>query len=426
MQEKMPDRSGEDPLGGRGTKPLAMRRVHEAMEEAIVEGVFPGAVLLVAFEGEVLFHRAYGQRQVLPQPLPMILDTRFDLASLTKAVATSLAAMLLVQGGHLSLEDRIHPFLSVWGAARAGEAWTGITLRHLLSHSTGLPAWQPYYLEIEKRGWLGNPREARRQAIRWIVEEPRLFPPGTRSLYSDLGFILLGAWLEEVAGQTQDHFCQERIFRPLGLSHTGFRPLYWSLGHPPHRAQGSPSPTFSQVALRLGPPPGPSSPLFFAATEDCPWRKRILCGEVHDENAHALGGVAGHAGLFSTAGEVYQLAETLRRAYRGEAGGPFIPQVVQTFFTRQVLGSPGGEVTEGSFALGWDTPVPQGSSAGRHFSPRSVGHLGYTGTSLWMDLDRGLIVILLTNRVHPSRSNEAIKRFRPKIHDLISLEVSGG
>lgn len=390
-----------------------MRRVHGAMEEAIGQGVFPGAVLLVALRGEILFHRAYGHRQLFPQPIPMALDTCFDLASLTKAVATSLAAMLLVQEGRLSLEDQVRPYLSAWCPVRPELLWEEITLRRLLSHSAGLPAWRPYYLEVEKRGLLEKPQEARRQAVRWIAEEELLFRPGTCSLYSDLGFILLGAWLEEVGGQTLDRFCHERIFRPLGLVHIGFRPLYGAGG-----ASGP-----ARHPLDAGSCSTEKS--CFAATEDCPWRKRILCGEVHDENAYALGGVAGHAGLFSTAGELYPLAETLRRAYRGEAGGLFSPQAVRTFFARQSVSSPEAAASELSHALGWDIPSPQGSSAGGYFSSLSVGHLGYTGTSLWMDLDRDLIVILLTNRVHPSRSNEAIKRFRPRVHDLISLELAG-
>lgn len=388
-----------------------MRRVHQAMEEATKQGVFPGAVLLVALRGEILFHRAYGHRQLFPQALPMTLDTLFDLASLTKAAATSLAAMLLIQEGRFSLEDRVSPYLSAWCLVGAEGAWEEVTLRHLLSHSSGLPAWRPYYLEIEKRGLLGNPQEARRQVIRRIAGEQFLFRPGTCSLYSDLGFLLLGAWLEEVAGQTLDRFCQERIFRRLGLSQTGFRPL---CSGAPRRAQ-EPQRAVSSA----------TDPLLFAATEDCPWREKILCGEVDDENAYALGGIAGHAGLFSTAWELYQLAEALRRVHRGGTGGLFTPPVVQTFFTRQAISSPEAAALELSWALGWDTPSPQGSSAGNHFSPRSVGHLGYTGTSLWMDLDRELIVILLTNRVHPSRSNEAIKPFRPRIHDLISLEIAG-
>lgn len=390
-----------------------MRRIHEAMEEAIEQGVFPGAMLLVALRGEILFHRAYGHRQLFPRPIPMTLDTLFDLASLTKAAATSLAAMLLIQEGRLSLEDRVSPCLSLsaWRLVGAGGTWEEVTLRHLLSHSSGLPAWRPYYREIEKLGLLGNPQEARQQVIRRIAGEQFLFRPGTCSLYSDLGFLLLGAWLEEVAGQTLDRFCQERIFRPLALSQTGFRPL---CSGTPRRAQEPQRAVSSATDL-----------LLFAATEDCPWREKILCGEVDDENAYALGGVAGHAGLFSSAGELYQLAEALRRAHRGETGGLFTPQVVQTFFTRQAISSPEAAASESSWALGWDTPSLQGSSAGSHFSPRSVGHLGYTGSSLWMDLDRELIVILLTNRVHPSRSNEAIRPFRPRIHDLISLEIAG-
>ena len=155
----------------------------------------------------------------------------------------------------------------------------------------------------------------------------------------------------------------------------------------------------------------------FASTEDCPWRNKVIQGEVHDENAHALGGYSGHAGLFGTVDEVYGIVNLLRGHYLGERQDYLRPETVRDFFARQ------DRVKGSTWALGWDTPSPEGSSSGRFFSKNSVGHLGFTGTSVWMDLERDAIVILLTNRIHPTRANMRIREFRPKLHDLIMEEL---
>lgn len=374
-------------------------RVKETMESAVAEGVFPGAVLLIGFKGEIIFLEAYGCRRIHPQEESMYSDTLFDLASLTKALATTPAIMILIQEGKLSQEARAAEYLPLLMGSEAEE----LTLRHLLSHCAGLPPWQPYYLEMEASGLLGN-RE-RRLAQEWIVrriaQEKLLFQPGARSQYSDLGFLLLGAVVERVDGRSLDVFCQEEVFRPLGLKAMGFFPIG-------ARAQG---PTITPGCWNT------LLPLNVAATENCPWRKKVLCGEVHDENAYALGGVAGHAGLFSTAEDVYSLASVLLSAYNRGKGDLFRPAVIRSFFTRQL------DIPGSTWALGWDTPSPENSSAGRYFSANSVGHLGYTGTSLWMDLERSLIVILLTNRIHSSRDNDRLKVFRPRIHDRIVEEL---
>ena len=220
-----------------------------------------------------------------------------------------------------------------------------------------------------------------------IRREPLQTPPGRETLYSDLGFIFLEWIFERVSGVDLHQWTRERIYRPLGLKKMGFRPLG--------------SETIQD--------PGP-----YAATEECPWRRKILVGEVHDENAYAVGGVSGQAGLFGTAGEIYRLLRALKRAWDGaDTTGPFDGALVRAFWQRQSIWGGDGR------ALGFDIPAPEGSSAGRFFSPQTVGHLGFTGTSFWFDLDRDLLVILLTNRVHPTRSNEKIRRFRPLIHDLI-------
>jgi CubicO group peptidase (beta-lactamase class C family) len=222
-----------------------------------------------------------------------------------------------------------------------------------------------------------------------IHRERLVAPPGTRSLYSDLGFILLGEVVEEIGGCTLDRYCQDKIFRPLML-HTM---------------------SFIDLTLLRARRPQPA-PEMIAPTENCAWRRKILWGEVHDDNAYAMGGVAGHAGLFSSALDIHRFLNQIRRCHEGE--GTFLSRrVVQEFLTRDET------VQEATCALGWDTPSSEHSSSGSCFSPHSVGHLGFTGTSLWWDLDNDCHVILLSNRVHPSRDNDKIKGFRPFIHDLI-------
>ncbi len=361
------------------------------MEDAVERGVFPGAVLLVRDASRLFYLRAFGHRSLLPSPSPMHEDTIFDIASLTKAFATSVAMMWMVKEGKLRLDDRVTRFFHNFGVYGK----THVTFRQLLSHCSGLPAWRPYYKDVmaeERRGgrinFLASPA-AKAFVYQLIQRERPEAPPGSVTIYSDLGFILLGAAIEQATGQSLDRFCHERIFRPLGLRSTGFIDLSMLR----HR--------------RLEPVAG-----MIAPTENCPWRKKILCGEVHDDNAYAIGGVAGHAGVFSNAKDLDTLLCALKDCYLNV--GQFLPQrIVREFWARD------GSVLGSTWCLGWDTPSPQGSSAGTYFSQNSVGHLGFTGCSAWMDLDRGRHVVLLTNRVHPARSNEALKEFRPLLHNLI-------
>jgi CubicO group peptidase (beta-lactamase class C family) len=364
--------------------------VENAFQRAVDDGVFPGAAVLVSREETVVYERAFGYRASEPQKTPMAIDTIFDLASLTKPIATTTAFMLLVKERKLRLDDLVTRIIPMYGVF--GKNLT--TFRHLLNHSSGLPAWKPYFEEIvqgEKSGRIHfvASRAAKNYVYERIHREKPLQPPGARSLYSDLGFMLLGETIEVIASNTLDRYCQEKIFKPLGLRATGFVDL-------------------TQLRTRRLHPVEE----MIAATEYCPWRKKILCGEVHDDNAYAMGGVAGHAGLFSSVRDVHRFLLHMNRCYRGR--GDFLPQpLVQEFLDRSE--APGS----GSFALGWDTPAAEGSASGRLFSSRSVGHLGFTGCSIWWDLERDCHVILLTNRVHPSRNNEKIKVFRPAIHDQI-------
>ena len=364
--------------------------VEQSFETAIAEGVFPGAVLLIGKEEAIVYERAFGNRSLVPQKTPMLPNTIFDLASLTKPLATSLSLMLLVREKKLRLDDQVTRAIPMYGVF--GKSLT--TFRHLLNHSAGLPAWKPFFEQIVKSERAGRinfvaSRAAKHYVYEQIHRERPEAAPGTRSVYSDLGFIILGEVVEILSGNTFDHFCQERIFKPLDLRSTGFVDL-------------------TQIRTRRL----QLVEEMIAPTENCPWRKKILCGEVHDDNAYAMGGVAGHAGLFSSARDIHALLARLSQCLQGKDN--FLPQsLLREFLSRNDL------VNDANFALGWDTPSAAKSSSGTLFSNRSVGHLGFTGCSIWWDLEKNCHVVLLTNRVHPSRKNEKIKEFRPRVHDLI-------
>ena len=369
---------------------MSFEAVERAMDAAVSRRVFPGAVLLVREGTRVCYQRAFGHRSLEPAVTPMAEDTIFDVSSLTKAFATSVAMMLLVKDGKIRLDDRVTRFFHNFGV----HGKTHVTFRHLLSHASGLAAWRPYFKDIqqiERRGrinFLGSPG-AKDYVYQTLQRERLEGQPGQQAVYSDLGFMLLGNAIEDISGMPLDRFCHERIFRPLGLRSTGFVDL---------------------ALLRTRRVEAVTD--MIAPTERCPWRKKVLCGEVHDDNAYAMGGVAGHAGLFASARDLDILLGRLKDSYYGVS--PLVPQtLIREFWTRD------GSVAESTWCLGWDTPSASGSSAGAHFSPNSVGHLGFTGTSVWLDLERDRYVILLSNRVHPSRDNEAIRSFRPVIHDHI-------
>jgi len=371
--------------------------VDQEIVAAVEREVFPGAVVLISHAGESVYRRAVGFRSVDPQLSPLNETTCFDLASLTKPLATTVAIMLMVKEKILRLEDRVTRFFPNFGV----QGKSPITYRHLLSHSSGLPAWRSYYRDIATRethegkvGFLGT-RSAREFVYTQLQREKLEAPPGQRAVYSDLGFMLLGATIEEVSGLGLDQYCQEKIYQPLGLSALGFLNLE----------------TMRRRKLQ---------PVVehYAPTERCPWRKRVLCAEVHDDNCYAMGGVAGHAGLFGAIDDVDRLANVLISCHRGSHS--FLPQhVLQEFWT------PAGIVPGSTWCLGWDSPSLQHSSAGDYFSSHSVGHLGFTGTSIWIDLERYVHVIVLSNRVHPRRDNDKIQAFRPALHNTVMRVILG-
>ncbi len=386
---------------------------------AICRGVFSGASLLISRGMAPAFERTWGT--VESAGVFVTQSTRFDLASLTKPLVTAPLCMAAVEGGFFDLDDPLSRFFP--GSVPGDKE--GITVRSLLSHSSGLPAYEPLYLELIKL-----PPEARRNALAsMILQTPLDNPPGKTANYSDLGFMLLGLILERQMGGRLDRLARDFLFSPLGIDELHFCPT-----------QGG------GATSDFRPPPSDSR---FAATQFCPWRKRLLFGEVDDENAWTLNGVAGHAGLFGTARGVFRLLSFLWNIYEGDEtdasppGRGLVPprpplhagrwepggrgnlaaaprrlwprDIVRLFWTRT-------EVAEGlsGWCLGYDTPSRKGfSSAGRYFSFNTVGHLGFTGVSFWLDLEKRVLVILLTNRVHPSRQNDEIRQLRPVLHDMI-------
>lgn len=358
---------------------MDMTQIEQLMQQALEDNIFPGAVLLVSQNNQFVFHDAVGFRDLFTGS-PMTTDTVFDLASLTKPLATALAVMVLVQQNKVGLDQNLSDVLPAFKK----DAKASIKIKHLLYHNSGLADYKAFYKKIEYL-----PLKERKAALRTLlVEEPLVHPVGSRVVYSDIGFMILEWLIEEICGKRLDHFVSEMIYNPLGLDNLFF------------------------IDLQAAP-----KPVVFAATEQCHWRQQIQSGQVHDENAYVAGGVQGHAGLFGTATDVHSLLSHLLAAYHGRPSTQiFQPDMVRLFFRR----SAGGDK-----ALGFDTPSLSGSSSGRFFSHNSVGHLGFTGTSFWIDLDRSIIVILLTNRVHPTRDNEAIKAFRPVLHDAVMQFLLG-
>jgi CubicO group peptidase (beta-lactamase class C family) len=375
---------------------LGWREVEQAFKDAVERHVFPGATMVVRRGAEVVFQGAFGYRTLVPERRDANIDTVYDLSSLTKVLATTIAVMMLVREEKLRLDDRVTRYFPNFGVHGKDR----VTFRHLLAHSSGLAAWRPFYklvADIERGGkvnFMASPG-AKQRIYEEIHHEKLEAAPGTKAIYSDLNFIILGEAVEQAGGVSLQRFCHERIYRELGLSATGFIDL--SLARTRKL----------EPVLEM-----------FAATANCPSRKRMLIGEVDDDNAFAMGGVAGHAGLFAPVREVDRIAAELIACYKGRS--KLVPEkIVREFWTRD------GAAAGSTWALGWDTPSPDHSSSGHRFPPTAVGHLGFTGTSIWIDPEREIAVSILTNRVHPLRDNQAIREFRPTIHDLIMEAIEG-
>ena len=348
----------------------AFRSVEKLINNSIRDSAFPGAVLLVWKDGKIIFEKPFGRLTYDDSSAEVTTNTIFDLASLTKVIAATTAAMICVDRKLFGINDKISKYIP--GFAQNGKE--NVTIKNLLMHNSGLPAYKKFYVLYS------DPQ----QVLDDIYASQPSYPPGTKTVYSDLGMITLGKVIEKVTGKSLDVFCNENIFKPLGMSDTYYNPP-------------------KTLRYRIAP------------TEfDHYWRNRLLIGEVHDETASLLKGVSGHAGLFSTAGDISKVLQMLLQKGMYEGKSIIDSAVVSMFLTRQ----PNGR------ALGWDMKSPTGSSAGSLFSSESYGHTGFTGTSVWTDPVRKLFVIFLTNRVYPSRENNKLIKIRPELHDEIirSLE----
>ena len=340
------------------------------LRDAIAEHAFPAASVTVTLRGKLVASKAFGQFTHDPKSPAVTTGTIFDLASVTKVIATTSMAMMLYERGLLELDARVEGTIPEFTANSVGRdpRRERVTFRMLLAHSSGLPAYEKLFLRCHTRNEL----------LETAFTTPLAADPGSRAVYSDIGFIILGVALERIAQEPLDLFCRREIFGPLGMAHTTFKP---------------------PEELRTQIPP---------TADDLTFRHRTIQGEVQDENAFVLGGVAGHAGLFSTAEDVSRFAHCMLCG-----GRPTLLRETVVLFTHRES-SPAGT----SRALGWDTPS-EPSQSGKYFSPASFGHLGYTGSSLWIDSERELSIALLTNRTWPDCTNQAIKQVRPRFHNAV-------
>lgn len=354
-----------------------MDQIDNLMKQAINDNVFPGGVLLISKCGSIIFNKAYGYSNIFTRRF-MTKDTIFDLASLTKPLATTLAIMKLVQQLKLDIEQNLGSILPFFKNTEK----KNIKITNLLCHNSGLPDYNPYYKILCKLQF--NSRSSVLKNL--IINEPLIYPTGSKTLYSDIGFMILKLVVESLSKKKLDIFVSEEIYKPLGLNNLFFINI--------------------NSKLQKG---------IFAATELCPWRNVVLDGIVHDDNAYVMGGIDGHAGLFGTANDINILLSTLLSNLNGNSKTClFKKKLVELFFKKY---------KNSDRALGFDTPSLDYSSCGKFFSKNSVGHLGFTGTSFWMDIEKSIIIILLTNRIHPTRNNIKIKLFRPEIHNTIMKNI---
>jgi CubicO group peptidase (beta-lactamase class C family) len=359
---------------------LRFAEAYSVLDQAISEQAFPGAVFGVLAEGKVAALDAVGRFTYDPQAEFVTPSTMYDLASVTKVIATTSMAMLLYQNGALWLDRPLVHFLPGFAQGEAaGSARHQVTLRMLLAHASGLPGYARLF-----EGTAGEGTADREELFAACLRLPLQSPPGSQAEYSDPGFILLGQVLEGIAGEGLEAFCAREVFTPLSMTSTCFRPPGdWRSAIPP-------------------------------TEQDVTFRHRVIQGEVQDENCFILGGIGGHAGLFSNALDPLRYAECLLDKER-----LFSSETVQLFTTRAQL------PPDSSRALGWDTPS-QPSSSGKFFSRHSAGHLGYAGTSLWIDFEHHMAMVLLTNRTWPYRQSQAIRTVRPAFHDAVMKALKGG
>jgi beta-N-acetylhexosaminidase len=363
-----------------------LQPAYDVLEKAIAAKAFPGAALAIGYRGKVAMH-AFGHLSYDGKSPATAATTMYDIASLTKVVATTTIVAKLAEGDFpvsIDLDAKVERYLPEWVATSEKAlanlfrenpnelSWRHkVTVRHLLTHTSGLPAFKEYW----------RTSHSREESLARIFSEPLEYEPGTKEIYSDLGIILLAEIVERLTGKTLDVLSRDDIFSPLDMKNTMYRP--------PQKLWPSIAPTEFDNQLR----------------------HRLIQGEVHDENAFVLGGVSGHAGLFSTAPDLAAFCQMLLN------GGAYSHHRILRRATVAQFTKP-QELSGGARTLGWAVPT-EGGSSGHYFSAQSFGHTGFTGTSIWIDRDRQLFVVLLTNRVHPSRENTQIQQVRPALHDAV-------
>jgi CubicO group peptidase (beta-lactamase class C family) len=350
-----------------------LRPAYDVIERAIADKAFPGATVAVGYRGKFTVH-AFGKLSYDAKAPATNVHTMYDIASLTKVVATTTVVAKLVEGDFavpLDLDARIERYLPEWASGPQPEWRHEVTVRHLLTHTSGLPAFKEYWRTSKNK----------QDTLTKIFVEPLEYQPGAKEVYSDLGIILMAEIVERLTGKTLDDLANAFLFKPLGMNETMFRP--------PKKLWPSIAPT----------------------EIDANFRKRLVQGEVHDENAFAIGGVSGHAGLFSTAPDLAAFCQMLLN------GGVYAHERILRRATVTQFTAP-QKLSGGTRTLGWAVPT-EGGSSGHYFSAHSFGHTGFTGTSIWIEPDRQLFVVLLTNRVHPTRENQKIAQVRPALHDAV-------
>jgi beta-glucosidase-like glycosyl hydrolase/CubicO group peptidase (beta-lactamase class C family) len=350
-----------------------LQPAYDVIERAVKDKAFPGATLAVGYRGKVAIH-AFGKLSYEANAAHVVPTTMYDIASLTKVVATTTLVAKLAEGDFavpLDLDAKIERYLPEWASGPNPDWRHRVTVRHLLTHTSGLPPFKEYW----------RTSKSKQDTLTKIFAEPLDYEPGTKEVYSDLGIILMAEIIERLTGRTLDDLARTYIFSPLGMKDSMYRP--------PKRLW----PTIAPTEI------------------DNNFRHRLIQGEVHDENAFAIGGVSGHAGVFSTAPDLAAFCQMLLN------GGVYAHQRILRRATVAQFTVP-QQLSNGTRTLGWAVPTPGGLS-GHYFSEHSFGHTGFTGTSIWIDPDRQLFVVFLTNRVHPTRENQKIQQVRRDLHDAV-------
>ncbi len=342
------------------------------LNQAISDSAFPGCAISVGYRGKLIFEQSFGTFTYKPQSPKIEVNSIFDLASVTKVVATTTTTMILYDQRRLQLDWKVIDIVPAF----QGKDKEKVTIRHLLTHTSGLPGWIRFYLD----------QNGKEQIIQEICDTELENEPGTTYVYSDLGMIIMQKILETIAQKPLDQLVQDYITIPLDMKRTFYNPD-------------------SSLISEIVP------------TEISEWHKKLVHGFVHDENTYVMGGISGHAGLFSTVRDLSVFCQMYLNRGLYDNTRILKTETIDLFTTRQNL-------IEGSTrALGWDTRSEQNSMAGDYMSMRAFGHSGFTGTTIWIDPENEVFVVLLTNRVHPTRENRKISRVRPKVHNYVMKAV---